>query len=255
MEYPVLDISAEAAEDLSNYQYHFVVKDATSGKFRLPDSAAEVPVGVLQNKPTSGLGAVVRVMGMTEVVANAALSIGDEVGFEFVSATDGGKATLATAGLKLGKVHVASGAEDDLASVMLFPPKTTLKSVSVPFSLVANTTNTTAVLAAAGPAVIKRMAVSLYQLPADADGTCLLEVKNYDQSATAEDNLISTANLDMESGGDFTAKEALELTLTSTGADLVLAAGDTVFVNAISDSAAIDTALEGGVITVDYEEY
>jgi len=118
----ILDYSFVAAEDLSSYQYHFVVIDS-SGSVRLPDSATENAVGVLQNAPQSGEAATVRILGISRVVANAAIDEGVTVKAEYVGASDAGKATTSvgsrqyTAGVCVG----ASAAEDDLCSVLLTP--------------------------------------------------------------------------------------------------------------------------------------
>jgi len=119
---PVLDFSFKAAEDLSSYQYHFV-KINTSGQARLLDSGDELPDGVLQNAPESGEEATVRILGISKVVANAALDEGTFIKAEYISASDCGKAADAssTASLTMGRVVGASDAEDDLCSVILTP--------------------------------------------------------------------------------------------------------------------------------------
>lgn len=119
---PVLDFSFKAAEDLSSYQYHFVKVD-TNGQVRLLDSGDELPDGVLQNAPASGEEATVRILGISKVVANAGLNEGVFVKAEFASASDCGKAADAssTASLTMGRVVCASGAENDLCSVILTP--------------------------------------------------------------------------------------------------------------------------------------
>ncbi len=119
---PVLDFSFKAAEDLSNYQYHFV-KVNTSGQVRLLDAGDELPDGVLQNAPESGEEATVRILGISKVVANAALDEGTFIKAEYLGASDCGKAADAssTASLTMGRVIGASGAEDDLCSVILTP--------------------------------------------------------------------------------------------------------------------------------------
>jgi hypothetical protein len=119
---PVLDFSFKAAEDLRNYQYHFVKIDANN-TVKLLDSNSELPDGVLQNAPNAGEEATVRNLGISKVVANAGLTVGTFVKPEFVSATDCGKAQVNTnaVGLTMGRVVCASSAEDDLCSVLLTP--------------------------------------------------------------------------------------------------------------------------------------
>ena len=119
----ILDISVTAAEDLSDYQYHFVVLN-TSGQARLPDASNEVAFGILQNAPESGEAAVVRVDGFSKVVANAALTVGKMVKAEYVGAADAGKADDAGDGMEAtrGIITEAASAEDDLATVRLVGP-------------------------------------------------------------------------------------------------------------------------------------
>ena len=115
--------SFEAAEDLSDYQYHFVVLN-TSGKVRLPDAEDEVAIGILQNAPESGEAAEVMIIGKSKLVANAILTIGKFVKPEYVGAADAGKGDDAGTwwDAARGMVVEASGAEDDLCSVWLTDP-------------------------------------------------------------------------------------------------------------------------------------
>lgn len=119
----ILDLTFVAAEDLSSDQYKFVVLNS-SGQVRRPDSADEIALGILQNAPGSGEGAVVRVDGVSKLVVNAALAIGDIVSPEYVDSADAGKGQSAGANWKAARAFVvhAAGAEDDLASVRLIGP-------------------------------------------------------------------------------------------------------------------------------------
>ena len=116
----ILDKTFEAAEDLSNDQYRFMVLTST-GTVRRNDSEAEVAVGVLQNAPAAGEAAVVRIAGITKLQVNAALGIGTFVMPEYVSATDAGKAKTSAGApaYTRGVVFEASEGEDELASVLL----------------------------------------------------------------------------------------------------------------------------------------
>lgn len=115
----ILDISFPAAEDLSNDKYRFVVLASTG--VRRPDSETEVAIGVLQNAPASGEAAVVRLIGTTKFQANAALGVGAFVMPEYVGAADAGKGKDAAAALAYarGVVLEATGAEDDLGTILL----------------------------------------------------------------------------------------------------------------------------------------
>ena len=117
---PVLDESYVAAEDLRNYQYHFVTMN-TDGQIALMDTKDDIIVGVLQNIPNIGEEAVIRHLGISKVVANASLDEGTKIKAEFVSVTDCGKAAANTTTYTAfhGVVVGASAAEDDLCSVLL----------------------------------------------------------------------------------------------------------------------------------------
>lgn len=118
----LLKESYEAAEDLSNDQFRFVVKDATSGKIRRPDAANEKALGILQNAPNAaGKEAVVAIIGISKIQAAGALTINAMVTPEYVSATDAGKglATTTAGDYVRGIVVEAASVEDELASVHL----------------------------------------------------------------------------------------------------------------------------------------
>ncbi|MBF0529810.1 MAG: hypothetical protein HQK55_11190, partial [Deltaproteobacteria bacterium] len=85
---------------------------------------AETALGVLQNAPVAGAAAVVRLAGVSKLECNAALGVGAFVMPEYVDATDSGKGKTAVAALQYarGIVTEATGAEDDLASVLLIGP-------------------------------------------------------------------------------------------------------------------------------------
>jgi len=113
----------EAAEDLSDYQFHFVALNS-SGNARLLDAEDEVAIGILQNAPESGEAAVVMILGKSKLVANAALTVGTFVKPEYVGATDAGKGDDAGTwwDTARGMVVEAAGAENDICSVILFSP-------------------------------------------------------------------------------------------------------------------------------------
>lgn len=75
----VLDWSFEAAADLSAKQFHFV-KLTNTGAVDVCSAVTDVPIGVLQNKPTAGQMASVRTIGITKVVADGAIDEGNIIG-------------------------------------------------------------------------------------------------------------------------------------------------------------------------------
>lgn len=122
-EQKILDLSFPAGEDLSEDQYRFVVLTST-GTVRRPDSETEVCLGILQNAPGSGQAAAVRLIGASKLQVNAALGIGTFVMQEYVSAEDAGKGKTSAGAPAYTRAVVieASGAEDDLAGVLLTSP-------------------------------------------------------------------------------------------------------------------------------------
>lgn len=77
-EIPLHSVSIVAGEDLSAAQFKFV--KISAGAVIVCTGATDKPLGVLQNKPTSGQAAEVMTMGTTKVQADAALTIGDSIG-------------------------------------------------------------------------------------------------------------------------------------------------------------------------------
>lgn len=117
---PGQDISWLAGEDLSSYQYRFVhLADDTT--VDLMDSATEFPIGILQNAPTSGKVAVVRLAGVSKLVMNAAIAVGLKIKAEYVGAADNGKGDAGDTDYDNVRAIslTASGAEDDVISVLL----------------------------------------------------------------------------------------------------------------------------------------
>lgn len=74
-----LKITLEAAADLSAKQYYFVKIDS-NGKAAVCAALTDVPIGVLQNKPTAGQAAEIVVVGVSKVSSDAALNEGDLIG-------------------------------------------------------------------------------------------------------------------------------------------------------------------------------
>lgn len=108
--------------------------------------------------------------------------------------------------------------------------------VSVPLGATANLTVRTTVLPVGRNLTIKRVVLANRgPTPASAAGTILFTLGNRDASGgPADDNLISTANLNLESvpGAD----GLLVLTLTATAADLILVTGDNMWAQVVSNN-------------------
>jgi len=79
-----------ACADLSALQYTFV-KLSTTDTVVTCSAATDIPIGVLQNAPTSGQEAEILIVGGTKLVAGATVAIGDLLGV-----TSAAKASVVT---------------------------------------------------------------------------------------------------------------------------------------------------------------
>lgn len=107
-------ITLVAAADLATSHGKFVKLDAT-GKVVAVAATTDRVIGVLCNKPKNGQEAEVAVLGVTKMVASAALAVGKSL----ATAADGrAAAALETAGTaNLGTVLVANTAADGWVTV------------------------------------------------------------------------------------------------------------------------------------------
>lgn len=119
--------------------------------------------------------------------------------------------------------------------------------VSVPLTVTANSTVYTGVLAVQRDVNVSKASVAFKSAPVSSNGTVTLALSNYDASASAADNLLSTATVSLESLSDNTPSD---LTLTSTSGDLQLSDGDYVYVTAVSNNSDM-TGGTGGVLTLE----
>jgi hypothetical protein len=110
-------LSFAAGADLSAAQYRFV-KLGAAGTVTLCAAETDRPIGVLQNRPTTGQLATVCVDGVTKVQADEVLTTGVEV----TTSADGQAITDATAdvGARLvGIVIDGASAAGNLATVLI----------------------------------------------------------------------------------------------------------------------------------------
>ena len=111
-------VTLEAGADLSALQYTFV-KLNSSGKAVAVAAATDVPIGVLQNAPTSGQEAEVLIVGGTKLVASASASLPSLM----VGTTAAGKgvvlAVTDTTKYALGTYLSAPGADGDIVTAVI----------------------------------------------------------------------------------------------------------------------------------------
>ncbi|MFQ5798841.1 MAG: hypothetical protein ACE5H0_09135 [Bacteroidota bacterium] len=115
-----LDVSLEAAADLSSLQYCFVKLD-TSGKAAAPGANDRDTIGVLQNDDADAAGkaAVVRVNGTTKLIANEAINEGSFL----TPVVTTGKAENVDAANEAAtaKAISAATAQNDVISALIIP--------------------------------------------------------------------------------------------------------------------------------------
>lgn len=97
--------------------------------------------------------------------------------------------------------------------------------------------------------VIRELWIACSAIPADADGVMTVTVKNFDVTEAADDTLVSAQDLETLI---LVANKAYKMTLAAetTENELTLEPGDTVRVELISNSAAIDTNANVTVMVV-----
>jgi hypothetical protein len=92
-----------AGDDLSTYQYCFVMLDTTTAK---PPTVIPVtgttsrPIGILQNNPRLGEEAEVTILGISKVYADETLTLGQSIGVGYPAGQDtqvGGQAAVVPA--------------------------------------------------------------------------------------------------------------------------------------------------------------
>ena len=109
-------VSLVAAADLSALQYTFVKLDS-AGKVVAVAAATDVPVGVLQNAPTSGKTAEVMIHGVTKLKASAAIATPKLIGTTATGTAVGLTVTTDATKYILGQAITPAGATGDVITV------------------------------------------------------------------------------------------------------------------------------------------
>lgn len=87
------ELTLIAGESLESAKYHIGQLDA-SGNAEIGESATDLIIGVIQNKPASGGNALIRFQGTSKVLSGGSVSIGDFItsdssGHGVATTTDG----------------------------------------------------------------------------------------------------------------------------------------------------------------------
>jgi len=111
-------ITLEAAADLSSSQFKAVKLDS-NGKAAAIAAATDLPIGILQNKPTAGQAAEVMVDGVTKWQADAALTPATVVGTSADGQADAKTAGTDTTEHACGIVLEGAAAAGNFATVLV----------------------------------------------------------------------------------------------------------------------------------------
>lgn len=118
-EKPLFLMSFEAGADLSTKQFYFVKLSGTGRGVVVCNGATDQPIGVLQNKPTSGQIAEVMVIGLSKVSGDADLAIGDLIGTSGDGQADAKTPGTDTTEYVVGRVIDENGAAGGLVSALI----------------------------------------------------------------------------------------------------------------------------------------
>ena len=107
--------SRNAGEAMTDKKY-YIVQQAADGDIEVGESATDLLVGVLQNKPAADEPALYRFLGTSKVVAAGAISIGD-----WVTTDSAGKAVATTTDKNtvIGRALEASANDGDIIEIQL----------------------------------------------------------------------------------------------------------------------------------------
>lgn len=111
-----VNLSFEAGADLSAGQYKFV-EITTAGTVTICNAITDNPIGVLQNKPTSGRTAEVRVLGVTKCQADGVVDEGDLIG----TSADGQALVPAAGNFRVGRALSPAAAAAEIFTLLLIP--------------------------------------------------------------------------------------------------------------------------------------
>jgi hypothetical protein len=113
---PVI-VSYPAGADLSTHKYKFVKRSGAN--VILCAAATDIPLGVLQNDPTSGQAASVMIFGETKINADAALAVDALIGTSADGQADAKTVGTDTTEYVVGRVSIATANAGELGSALI----------------------------------------------------------------------------------------------------------------------------------------
>jgi hypothetical protein len=110
--------TAVAAADLSAREYHLVRYSASERVNQASEAVHSSLAGVLQNKPRADEFATVGILGLSKVVAGAAVAAN-----VFLTTNASGRAIAASSGqMVFGRALAPAGANGEIITALIFPP-------------------------------------------------------------------------------------------------------------------------------------
>lgn len=120
---PSFVFSFPAAADLSTKQWYWV-KLNTAGRVDVCTAVTDKPIGVLMNKPAAlGRAAEVMLWGISEIIADTTIAIGDELATSADSQGAVFNTLNATAGIYSMGVALQPGVAGDYVSALIWPAR------------------------------------------------------------------------------------------------------------------------------------
>ena len=114
-----LDITLTSESDFSSKQYYFCKIGSADNSCALPTALTDVPLGIVQNTPTSGQAATVRVLGVSKVSTDTALSAGNLIGTSADGQADAKTVGSDTTHYVAGQMLDSPGAAADLGTALI----------------------------------------------------------------------------------------------------------------------------------------
>lgn len=108
-----------AEADLSGKQYHFVKLGSAGQTVDVCAALTDVPLGVLQNAPTAGQAAEVCIIGISKIVGDANLALGDLIGPSADGQADARTIGTDTTHYVVGRVIAENGAAGGLVTAVI----------------------------------------------------------------------------------------------------------------------------------------
>lgn len=106
----ILTWTAVAENDLSSSRYLFVELSGDN-QIDVPDNAADIPFGILQNEPGAGQNATIATWGISKLRVSGSVTAGNYISSD---ASGSGVIASSTAGTNVGAQAITDGSSGDV---------------------------------------------------------------------------------------------------------------------------------------------